>query len=83
MKKYLKELEIAGIILLFIGVILGHTVGMTTGACAVAIGLLLWVATVVIKAFNWNEFRRDNIVNIFVMLGAIILIFISLILAKL
>jgi len=83
MKKYLKELEIAGIILLFIGVILGHTVGMATGACAVAIGLLLWVTTVVIKAFNWNEFRRDNIVNIFVMLGAIILIFISLILAKL
>lgn len=83
MKKYLKEMEIAGIILLFIGVILGHTVGMATGACAVAIGLLLWVATVVIKAFNWNEFRRDNIVNIFVMLGAIILIFISLILAKL
>jgi len=83
MKKYLKELEIAGIILLFIGVILGHTVGMATGACAVAIGLLLWVTTVVIKAFNWNEYRRDNIVNIFVMLGAIILIFISLILAKL
>ena len=83
MKKYLKEMEIAGIILLFIGVILGHTVGMATGACAVAIGLLLWVTTVVIKAFNWNEFRRDNIVNIFVMLGAIILIFISLILAKL
>lgn len=83
MKKYLKEMEIAGIILLFIGVILGHTVGMATGACAVAIGLLLWVATVVIKAFNWNEYRRDNIVNIFVMLGAIILIFISLILAKL
>jgi hypothetical protein len=83
MKKYLKEMEIAGIILLFIGVILGHTVGMATGACAVAIGLLLWVTTVVIKAFNWNEYRRDNIVNIFVMLGAIILIFISLILAKL
>lgn len=83
MKKYLKEMEIAGIILLFIGVILGHTVGMATGACAVAIGLLLWVTTVIIKAFNWNEFRRDNIVNIFVMLGAIILIFISLILAKL
>ena len=82
MKKYLKEMEIAGIILLFIGVILGHTVGMATGACAVAIGLLLWVTTVVIKAFNWNEYRRDNIVNIFVMLGAIILIFISLILAK-
>ena len=76
MKKYLKEMEIAGIILLFIGVILGHTVGMATGACAAAIGLLLWVTTVVIKAFNWNEFRRDNIVNI-------ILIFISLILAKL
>lgn len=83
MKKYLKEMEIAGIILLFIGVILGHTVGMATGACAVAFGLLLWVTTVVIKAFNWNEYRRDNIVNIFVMLGAIILIFISLILAKL
>jgi hypothetical protein len=39
--------------------------------------MLLWVFTVVYKAFHWQEFRRDNILNIIIMLGAIIAIFIT------
>jgi len=77
MKKYLKEIETSGIIMLFLGVILGHVVNIYTGALASAIGLLLWVVTVIYKAFHWDIYRRENIVNIIIMLGAILGIFIS------
>lgn len=82
MKKYLKEIETAGIILLFIGVILGHSVGMGLGAAFVAIGLVLWVITIIIKAMDWEKYRRDNILNIIIMLGAILAIFVSYYLSK-
>ena len=82
MKKYLKEIETAGIILLFIGVILGHSVGMNLGAAFVAIGLVLWVITIIIKAMDWEKYRRDNILNIIIMLGAILAIFVSYYLSK-
>ncbi len=78
MKKYLKEIEISGMIILLIGVLLGHLVSMTNGAIAVGIGLLLWTTTVVIKAFNWEEYRRDNMMNIFIMMGACFLIILSM-----
>lgn len=79
MKKYLKKIEMAGIAMLFLGTVVGHLVRMDIGGICAGIGLLLWVFTVVLKAINWNEYRRDNNVNIFIMLGAIIAIFYTLI----
>lgn len=78
MNKYLKEIETAGIIMLFIGVIVGHFINMTFGAIAAIIGILLWGVTVVTKAMNWQQYRRDNLVNIAIILGAIAFSFISL-----
>ena len=63
-------------IMLLLGVILGHAVNMKTGAIAAAIGLLLWVVIIVYKALHWEQYRRDNQINIIVMLGAILTIFI-------
>jgi uncharacterized membrane protein HdeD (DUF308 family) len=82
MKKYLKEIELSGIIMLFLGVILGHFANANTGALAVAIGLLLWVITVVYKALHWDLYRRDNILNICIMMGAIVAIFTFMLVAK-
>ena len=82
MKKYLKEIETSGIVLLFLGVILGRMANMELGAMISVVGLLLWVLTVVIKAFNWQQYRRDNILNIIIMLGAIVAIFFTLTLLK-
>jgi K+-sensing histidine kinase KdpD len=76
MKKYLKEIETSGMIMLFLGAILGHAVNMNAGAIAAAIGLLLWVVIIIYKALHWELYRRDNLLNIFVMLGAILTIFI-------
>jgi uncharacterized membrane protein len=82
MKKYLKEIETSGIVLLFLGVILGRMANMELGAMISVVGLLLWVLTVVVKAFNWQQYRRDNILNIIIMLGAIVAIFFTLTLMK-
>ena len=77
MKKYLREIETSGIIMLFLGFILGHLISMDTGAIMAAIGLLLWASVVVYKALHWNVYRRDNILNIIIMMGAVIAIFIT------
>ena len=81
-KKYLREIELAGIILLFIGFILGHLVNLQLGAMIVVIGLLIWLFSVVYKAINWKQYQRENIVNIYVMTGAIIIFLIMLFLRK-
>ena len=77
MKKSLKEIELSGNILLIIGAIVGHLANIYTGASIVSIGLLLWVIVVIYKALNWQEYRRDNILNIYIMIGAIIALFIT------
>ena len=81
-KKYLREIELAGIILLFIGFVLGHLMSLQLGAMIVVVGLLLWLFTVIFKALNWKQYQRENIVNIYVMSGAIIIFLITLFLRK-
>ena len=77
MKRYLKEIEYASIILLASGWLIGRIANMTFGALMVVVGLLLWGVTIVVKALDWQHYRRDNIVNICIMMGAIIVIFIT------
>ena len=74
MKRYLKEIEYASIILLASGWLIGRIANMTFGALMVVVGLLLWAFTIVVKALDWQHYRRDNIVNICIMMGAIIAI---------
>ena len=81
-KKYLKEIELAGIILLFLGFVIGHLVNMPFGAMVVVVGLFLWFLTIVYKAQHWKQYQRENMVNIYIMLGAIIIFLITLFLRK-
>lgn len=78
MKKYLGEISTAGIILLLIGVIIGHTAGTQYGAWPCAVGILLMLIIVVYKAFHWREYERENKRNIAIMLGTIILLYIMM-----
>jgi uncharacterized membrane protein HdeD (DUF308 family) len=75
MRKYLKEIEFSGIILMFIGCIMYRFFEMKAGFIAATIGILLWLVSVIFKAFYWQEYRRDNKQNIAMMLIAIILLF--------
>ena len=75
MRKYLNELSIAGILLLFIGVIIGHTAGTQYGMWPCAVGLLIALVLVVFKAMHWKEFERENKRNIVIMLITIVLLY--------
>lgn len=76
MKKYLNELSVSGIILLFIGVVIGHTAGYQYGVWPCAFGLLIGFILVVYKALHWKEYERENKRNIVIMLGTIVLLYV-------
>lgn len=78
MKKYLKEISTAGILLLFIGVIIGHTAGPQYGAWPCGIGLALALLIVVYKACHWKEYEQENKRNIIIMLGTIVLLYLMM-----
>ena len=78
MKKYLKEIETSGIILLAIGVILSLIAGSRYGMWPCIVGLILWVIVVVYKAFHWAEFAVENKRNIIIMLIAIVFLIIQM-----
>ena len=74
MKDYLKELEISGVILMFIGCIMHRFWSLPVVIWACSIGILLWLFVVVYKAFHWKEYQRENRMNIIIMLGVIALL---------
>ncbi len=79
MKKYLKEIEVAGLILVIIGIVSSYIWGAAFGMWACAIGLFCWLITFLYKAFNWQEYERENKQNIVIIIIAIILLFIQMI----
>ncbi len=82
MKKYLKEIDPAGIILMLVGVVMYRFMGLPQGFIACGIGIVLWLAVVVYKAFRWQEFQKDNKQNIVMMLIIIALLLGSMLLAQ-
>ena len=82
MKKYLKEIDTAGLILMLLGVVMYRFMGMQEGFIACGIGIVLWLTVVVYKAFRWQEFQKDNKQNIVMMLIIIALLLGSMLLAR-
>ena len=74
MKKYLRELEVSGMILVIIGVVLSWIVGTNYGMWPCLVGLLLWLITFLYKAFHWKEYERENRQNIMIILLAIVIL---------
>ena len=62
MKKYLREIEIAGLILTAIGVGVSWTMGYQYGVFPCGCGLLLLLMIFLYKAFHWKSalYRREN-----------------------
>ena len=81
MKKYLKEIQLSGAILIAIGVVLAWIKGNQIAMWPCAIGLLLFIIVVIIKAFNWTEFERDNKQNIAIILIATFYLIIRMVLS--
>ena len=78
MKKYLREIDAAGIILLAIGVVLSLIAGSQYGMWPCMVGILLWVVVVVYKAFHWTEYAAENKRNVVIMLIAIVFLFLQM-----
>ena len=74
MKRYLKEIELSGIILMFIGCILSRFFEVKSALWICGCGLLIWLFQVVYKALHWKEYSRDNKQNLFMMIACIILL---------
>ena len=78
MKRYLREIELSGLILVIIGVVCSLVWGYKFGAWPCGLGMLLWLITFLYKAFRWNEYARENRQNIMILLIAIFILTIKM-----
>jgi hypothetical protein len=82
MKKYLREIELAGIVLMIIGIVMYRILGILSGYIVCAIGIGLWLTEVIYKALHWNEYQKENKQNNIQMIVIILLLIGSLFLLK-
>ena len=82
MKKYLREIEIAGILLGVIGIIIAYTAGYNYGAWPCGCGMLLLLISYLYKAFHWKEYEAENRRNIWIIVIFILVIYIKFLLMK-
>ena len=82
MRKYLREIEISGVILAAIGIICALVWGTPYGMWPCGLGLLLLLVIFLYKAFHWKEYERENKRFIVIMLIAIVFLFIQMILKR-
>ena len=74
MKRYLRELEVSGLILVIIGIVMSWIIGSNYGMWPCLMGMLLWLVTFLYKAFHWKEYERENRQNIMILLLAILIL---------
>jgi hypothetical protein len=79
MKKYLRELEVSGLILVIIGIVSSWIWGSAFGMWPCLVGLLLWLITFLYRAFHWKEYERENKQNIMILLVAIIILILQMV----
>ena len=82
MKKYLREIEVSGLILVIIGIGCSLVWGTAFGMWPCAIGLLCWLLVFLYKAFHWKEYERENKQNIVIILIAIVFLFIQMLIKR-
>lgn len=82
MRKYLREIEISGVILAAIGIVCAMVWGVQFGMWPCGLGLLLLLVTFLYKAFHWKEYERENRQYIMIILLAIIILFIQMIIKR-
>lgn len=82
MKKFLREIEMAGVILASTGIVNSLIWGSIYGGWICGIGILLMLIVFLYKAFHWNEYARDNKKYIWIILLTIALLFIQMFRAR-
>ena len=82
MKKYLRELEVSGLLLVIIGIVCSLIWGYNYGVWPCSVGMLLWLITFLYRAFNWKEYERENKQNITILTLAILILILQMLLRK-
>jgi uncharacterized membrane protein len=82
MRKYLREIEVSGIILAAIGIVCALVWGANFGMWPCGLGLLLLLVVFLYKAFHWKEYERENKQYIMIILLTIVILFIQLLTRK-
>ena len=82
MRKYLREIEISGVILAAIGIVCAMVWGVQFGMWPCGLGLLLLLVTFLYKAFHWKEYERENKQYIFIILICIFILILQMLRAR-
>ena len=82
MKKYLREIEVSGLILTAIGIVCALIWGTGFGAWACGFGLLLLLVVFLYKAFHWKEYERENKQYIIIILVTIFILLFQMLRAR-
>ena len=82
MKRYLRELEVSGLLLVIIGIVCSLIWGYNYGVWPCSVGMLLWLITFLYRAFNWKEYERENKQNITILTLAILILILQMLLRK-
>ena len=73
MEKYLREIEVSGLVLVAVGIVLSlFGMGLSEWFCG--IGILLWLVTFLYKAFHWSDYEKQNKQNVVILLIAIFIL---------
>ena len=78
MKKYLREIELAGVILAIIGVVSSFVWGSIYGGWLCGIGIALFLLVFLYKAFHWKEYERENKQYIWIILICIFILILQM-----
>lgn len=82
MKRYLRELEVSGLILVIIGIVCSWIWGSRFGMWPCLVGLCLWLITFLYKAFRWNKYEKENKQNIMIIIVAIFILLLQMIIKR-
>ena len=75
MRKYLREIEISGVILAASGIVCALVWGTPYGMWPYGLVLLLLLVIFLYKAFHWKEYERENKQYIMIILLTIAILF--------
>jgi hypothetical protein len=81
-RQHLKEIEIAGMLLLCIGLVIAFIWGNRYGAWPCGAGITVLLIPFLYKAFHWKEYERENKKYIVIILVCILILLLQMMMLK-
>ncbi len=79
MKRYLREIELAGIVMALMGICCSLVWGAVYGGWLCGIGLAAFLVVFLYKAFHWKEYERENRQYLLIILLTIVILLLQMI----